>query len=34
MATIPADTKRGFYVVIGILVALYVGNLVLKRLPG
>lgn len=30
---IPADAKKGFWIVGGILLGLYVGNLILKRLP-
>jgi hypothetical protein len=30
---INSDAKKGFWVVAGILVALYVGNLLLNRLP-
>jgi hypothetical protein len=31
---IPNETKKGFYFVAGILAALYVGSLILRRLPG
>lgn len=31
---IPSDAKKGFWVVAGVLVALYVGSLLIGRLPG
>lgn len=33
MAAIPAEAKRGFLVVLGVVAGLYVANLVLRRLP-
>jgi hypothetical protein len=33
MVAIPSEAKKGFLVVIGILAALYVGSLVLGKLP-
>jgi hypothetical protein len=33
MAAIPSEAKKGFLIVIGILAALYVGSLVIGRLP-
>jgi hypothetical protein len=33
MTHIPASASKGFWVVIGVLAALYVGSLVIGRLP-
>lgn len=33
MASIPKDAKQGFLLVIGAIAALYIGSLILGRLP-
>jgi hypothetical protein len=33
MVAIPADAKKGFLLVIGVLAALYIGSLVIGKLP-
>lgn len=33
MASVPAETKKGFLLILGVIAGLYVANLVLRRLP-
>jgi hypothetical protein len=33
MVAIPSDAKKGFLLVIGVLAALYIGSLVIGKLP-
>jgi len=33
MASIPAESKKGFLLILGVVAGLYVANLILRRLP-